>query len=79
MTEKIDPLFQANHLTAVRWVLAGLVAVGHLWLLTTAYEPIRVHHWTGGYMAVNGFFVLSGMLIAKSLAMRGHLTSPYEQ
>lgn len=68
-----DPLMEANHLTAVRWVLAGLVAVGHLWLLTTAYEPIRVHQWTGGYMAVNGFFVLSGMLIAKSLAMRGDL------
>jgi len=70
-----DPLFGANHLTSVRWVLAGLVALGHLWLLTTAYEPFRIHDWTGGYMAVNGFFVLSGLLIAKSLHTRGDLKS----
>lgn len=70
-----DPLFGANHLTSVRWVLAGFVALGHLWLLTTAYEPFRIHDWTGGYMAVNGFFVLSGLLIAKSLHMRGDLKS----
>lgn len=68
-----DPLMGANHLTAVRWFLAGLVAVGHAYLLTTAYEPIRIHQWTGGYMAVNGFFVLSGMLIAKSLDLRRDL------
>lgn len=71
--ERRDPLFGANHLTAVRWVLAGAVALGHLWLLTTAYEPFRIHQWTGGYMAVNGFFVLSGLLIAKSLHMRKDL------
>lgn len=70
-----DPLLGANHLTAVRWVLASLVALGHIYLLTTAWEPIRIHQWTGGYMAVNGFFVLSGMLIAKSLSFRGDLKS----
>ena len=68
-----DPLLGANHLTAIRWILASLVALGHLFLLTTAYEPTRIHQWTGGYMAVNGFFVLSGMLIAKSLSFRGDL------
>ena len=68
-----DPLMGANHLTAVRWILAGLVALGHAFLLTTAYEPIRIHEWTGGYMAVNGFFVLSGLLIAKSLDLRRDL------
>lgn len=68
-----DPLMGANHLTAIRWILAGLVAFGHLFLLTTAYEPARIHHWTGSYMAVNGFFVLSGILIAKSLDMRRDL------
>ncbi|WP_017932084.1 acyltransferase family protein [Robiginitomaculum antarcticum] len=68
-----DPLMSGNHLTAVRWVLAGLVALGHIFLLTTAYEPIRIHQWTGGYMAVNGFFVLSGLLIAKSLDLRRDL------
>ena len=68
-----DPLLGANHLTAVRWILAGLVALGHMFLLTTAFDPVRIHQWTGGYMAVNGFFVLSGMLIAKSLTFRNDL------
>ncbi|MGJ8563128.1 MAG: acyltransferase family protein [Alphaproteobacteria bacterium] len=70
-----DPLFGSNHLTPIRWVLAGLVALGHFWLTTTGYEPFRLHQWTGGYMAVNGFFVLSGLLIMKSLATRNDLKS----
>jgi len=63
----------ANHFTLIRWVLAGLVALGHMWLLPTGYEPFRIHDWTGGYMAVNGFFILSGLLIAKSLHMRRNM------
>jgi len=35
----VDPLFGANHFTPIRWVLAGLVALGHFWLTTTGYEP----------------------------------------
>lgn len=70
-----DPLFGSNHFTPIRWVLAGLVALGHFWLVTTGYEPFRLHQWTGGYMAVNGFFVLSGLLIMKSLATRNDLKS----
>jgi len=70
-----DPLFGHNHFTPIRWVLAGLVALGHFWLTTTGYEPFRIHQWTGGYMAVNGFFVLSGLLIMKSLATRNDLKS----
>ena len=65
-----DPLFRANHFTAVRWVLAIAVVLGHVWLLTTGFEPLRIHEWTASYMAVNGFFVLSGLLIAKSLHTR---------
>lgn len=68
-----DPLMGRNHLTIVRWVLASLVLLGHSWLLTTGYEPFRIHQWTGSYMAVNGFFILSGLLIAKSLHMRNDL------
>ncbi len=68
-----DPLMRANHFTLIRWVLAGLVALGHLWILPTGYEPFRIHNWTGGYMAVNGFFILSGLLIAKSLHTRRNL------
>ncbi|MBL4596253.1 MAG: acyltransferase [Robiginitomaculum sp.] len=71
--KQFDPLFESNHLTVVRWVLASAVAIGHLWLLTTGYEPFRIHEWTAGYMAVNGFFVLSGLLIAKSLCTRNDL------
>lgn len=71
----VDPLFGANHFTPIRWVLAGFVALGHFWLTTTGYEPFRLHQWTGGYMAVNGFFVLSGLLIMKSLATRNDLKS----
>jgi len=69
---KAPTLFQERRLIMV---LAGLVALGHFWLTTTGYEPIRIHQWTGGYMAVNGFFVLSGLLIMKSLATRNDLKS----
>jgi len=72
-TLKTDPLMRANHLTLLRWVLAGLVALGHMWILPTGYEPFRIHNWTGGYMAVNGFFILSGLLIAKSLHTRRNI------
>lgn len=68
-----DPLRGQNHFTVVRWGLALAVAVGHVWLLTGGREPIRVHDWTASYMAVNGFFVLSGLLIAKSLQTRGDM------
>ena len=70
-----DPLLRANHLTLIRFVLAGLVALGHSWQLTIGYEPVRIHQWTGSYMAVNGFFILSGILIAKSLEMQKSLKS----
>jgi len=72
-TNITDPLMGSNHFTLLRWVLAGLVALGHMWLLPTGYEPFRIHNWTGGYMAVNGFFILSGLLIAKSLHTRRNM------
>ena len=74
-TPEPDPLAGENHLTAIRWVLASAVALGHLWLLTTGHEPFRIYRWTASWMAVNGFFVLSGMLIAKSLDLRGDIKS----
>lgn len=75
MSQKVsdDPLFRKNHLTAVRWMLASLVAVGHLWILTEAYEPLTLHGWSASYLAVNGFFILSGLLIAKSLSTRQNI------
>ncbi len=64
-----DSLFTANHLTPVRWVLALMVMLGHAWFVTEGYEPIRLHDYTASYMAVNGFFILSGLLITKSLVL----------
>ncbi|MAN73079.1 MAG: acyltransferase [Henriciella sp.] len=70
-----DPLFGTNHFTLLRWFLAGAVLVGHAWMIPTGYEPTRIHDWTFSYLAVNGFFILSGLLIAKSLATRNELAS----
>ena len=67
--EQRDRLLTDNNLTLVRWVLALSVMVGHCWILTGGYEPFRVGPHSLTYMAVNGFFVLSGMLIAKSLML----------
>lgn len=64
-----DALLSGNHLTPVRWVLALMVMLGHAWFVTNGYEPFRLHDWTASFMAVNGFFILSGMLIAKSLTL----------
>ncbi|RIJ14047.1 acyltransferase [Henriciella mobilis] len=72
-TQLADPLIGQNHFTAVRWGLAGIVALGHVWLLTVGPEPLQIHGWLASYMAVNGFFVLSGLLIAKSLHTRRNL------
>lgn len=72
-TNMSDPLMASNHLTIVRWALASFVLLGHAWLLSTNYEPFKIFNWTGSFMAVNGFFILSGLLIAKSLHMRNDL------
>ena len=70
-----DPLFGANHFTAIRWILASAVAVRHIWGVTTGAYPNQIYGWEAGYMAVNGFFILSGLLIAKSLMTRADLKS----
>ena len=70
-----DPLNGQNHFTAIRWGLAGAVALGHAWVLTLGPEPFQIHGRLASYMAVNGFFILSGLLIAKSLHMRRDLVA----
>ncbi len=70
-----DPLFAANHFTLLRWILATGVVIGHAWLIPTGYEPTRLHDWTLSYLSVNGFFILSGLLIAKSLFTRQDIGS----
>lgn len=54
-----------NRLNAVRLVLASLVILGHAWPLTGAAGPSLE---LLSDVAVNGFFVLSGYLIAESRA-----------
>ena len=52
-----------NRLNAIRLVLASVVILGHAWPLTGADGPSLVFL---SDVAVNGFFVLSGYLIAES-------------
>jgi len=65
---------RANHFNALRLFLAAAVCIDHAWVITTgdpASEPIRLFGLTAGWLAVNGFFVLSGLLIARSLDRKG--------
>ena len=68
-----DPLFETNYLTGVRWALAGAVMIAHAWEINDGMDPLGVYNWQASDLAVNGFFILSGMLIAKSLETRRHL------
>lgn len=61
-----------NYLTPIRLMLAGTVAVWHAYAVTGAekfHEP-AIAGLSPSYMAVNGFFILSGFLIASSLDRR---------
>jgi peptidoglycan/LPS O-acetylase OafA/YrhL len=53
-----------NSLNAVRLVLAALVVLGHAWPLTGSTAEPRLEGLSG--IAVNGFFAVSGYLIAAS-------------
>jgi len=66
-----------NYLTAVRLCLAATVAVWHAFAVPLGYhtEEPNLAGLSPSYMAVNGFFILSGFLIAGSLARRRDLVS----
>lgn len=72
-----SPLGRENSCTFLRLFFALLVVVGHAYVLGGfGEEPL--HRWTGGAMsgremAVQGFFVLSGFLIATSLGQNPSL------
>lgn len=70
-----DPLFGANHLTLIRWVLASLVAISHVGHLARHSDMPSVFGILLGDIGVNGFFIVSGMLIAKSLHARRDIKS----
>ncbi len=65
-----------NALNMVRLLLALGVAIAHALTIKSgvgAPESVRLFDLTTSYMAVNGFFLLSGMLIAWSLDFRQDL------
>lgn len=67
-----------NHFTAIRIGLAMSVALAHAWITVIGPDlgdPFRIHDLSISYMAVNGFFVLSGFFIAKSLDERCDLAA----
>lgn len=65
-----------NFITPMRLVLAGTVAVWHAFAVAQPYVGFYTEPGLKGlspsYLAVNAFFILSGMLIARS-ALRGDL------
>ncbi|WP_022696756.1 acyltransferase family protein [Euryhalocaulis caribicus] len=69
---------RSNYFTAIRIFLAACVALSHCWIVFSGREspdPFAFRDLTLSYMAVNGFFVLSGFFIAKSLHDRRDLLS----
>jgi peptidoglycan/LPS O-acetylase OafA/YrhL len=73
--------FRRNNFDFIRFVLASLVILSHSWPLLqghTRAEPIYFlsrGQTTFGGMAVDGFFILSGFLIAASWARSGSFLS----
>ena len=63
-----------NHFDAVRIGLALAVFLDHAWIITSGDpggEPVKPLGFSLSYLAVNGFFILSGLLIMKALDRRG--------
>ena len=64
-----------NRFTPIRFVLASMVMLEHVFVVIRGPELsplIAANGWSAGYLAVNGFFILSGFLIADSLERRSN-------
>jgi len=62
-----------NRLTPIRLILAAAVMAEHAIIVTQGpgyLPPLAVHGWSISFAAVNGFFILSGFLIAGSIERR---------
>jgi peptidoglycan/LPS O-acetylase OafA/YrhL len=75
---RIGEAFQGrnNRFTPIRIVLASLVILEHVFVVamgTGSQSLVSLQGWSPGYLAVNGFFILSGFLIAGSLERRRNL------
>jgi peptidoglycan/LPS O-acetylase OafA/YrhL len=55
-----------NNLTALRWLAAWLVLLGHGFVFTGQPEPILLGYWTLGPLGVAVFFSISGYLVSQS-------------
>lgn len=63
-----------NFFTPLRLIFALLVMVGHAFAINAGNgesEPHIFLHYTFSYMAVNMFFIASGLLVTKSMLYRG--------
>ena len=70
-----DPLYGGNHLTLIRLILASMVVFCHLGTFAKGGTSPDFFALKMGDLAVNGFFILSGLLIAKSLHAQSGLTA----
>lgn len=61
-----------NSLTQLRLLFALLVLIDHaVAIAVPSMQQLGLQRFTFGYLAVNGFFILSGILLARSLSQRG--------
>jgi len=67
-----------NFFTPLRLIFASLVVIGHAFVILSGHssgEPHVFFTYTFSYIAVNMFFIASGLLVTKSMLYRGDSAS----